>query len=146
MHEQQEPNYMTIGELADKVGVTVRTIQYYDQENLLKPSAKGSRNQRLYTEKDEEKQKELLLWYFPLLKETADFMADFAVEGIIDQCSQFIASPEENYMLDVFSPITVNTPLGRYEVTVEPEYELLKNTTYERGDKNYQFVASIVIE
>ena len=36
MHEQQEPNYMTIGELADKVGVTVRTIQYYDQENLLK--------------------------------------------------------------------------------------------------------------
>ena len=54
MHEQQEPNYMTIGELADKVGVTVRTIQYYDQENLLKPSAKGSRNQRLYTEKDED--------------------------------------------------------------------------------------------
>ena len=33
---------MTVGELAEKVGVTVRTIQYYDQENLLKPSAKGS--------------------------------------------------------------------------------------------------------
>lgn len=30
-------------------------------------------------ETDEEKQKELLLRYFPLLKETADFMADFAV-------------------------------------------------------------------
>ena len=30
------------------------------------------------------------------------FMADFAVDDIVDQCSQFIASPEENYMLDVF--------------------------------------------
>ncbi len=54
MSEDNTPHYMTVGELADKVGVTVRTIQYYDQENLLKPSAKGSRNQRLYTEKDEE--------------------------------------------------------------------------------------------
>ena len=64
MHEQQEPNYMTIGELAEKVGVTVRTIQYYDQENLLKPSAKGSRNQRLYTEKDEEKLYKILCFKF----------------------------------------------------------------------------------
>lgn len=30
------------------------------------------------------------------------FMPDFAVEDIIDQCKQFIAFPEENYMLDVF--------------------------------------------
>ena len=64
MQENHEPNYMTIGELADKVGVTVRTIQYYDQENLLKPSAKGSRNQRLYTEKDEEKLYKILCFKF----------------------------------------------------------------------------------
>ncbi|MBQ5858310.1 MAG: MerR family DNA-binding transcriptional regulator, partial [Peptococcaceae bacterium] len=42
MTDGLELEYMTIGELTDKVGVTVRTIQYYDQENLLKPSAKGS--------------------------------------------------------------------------------------------------------
>ena len=30
------------------------------------------------------------------------FMPDFAVEDIVDQCKQFIAVPEENYMLDVF--------------------------------------------
>ena len=30
------------------------------------------------------------------------FMPDFAVDDIVDQCSQFIASPKENYMLDVF--------------------------------------------
>lgn len=40
MQESAEEVYMTVGELADKVGVTVRTIQYYDQADLLKPSAK----------------------------------------------------------------------------------------------------------
>ncbi len=42
--------YLTVGELARRVGVTVRTIQYYDQQGLLSPSAKGPQNQRLYTE------------------------------------------------------------------------------------------------
>ncbi len=49
-------------------------------------------------------------------------------------------------MLDVFSPITVITPDETYEVTVTPDYELLEETTYERGDLNYQFIASITIE
>ncbi|MDR0515164.1 MAG: MerR family transcriptional regulator [Coriobacteriaceae bacterium] len=47
-----EPEYFSVGELAQRVGVTVRTIQYYDQEGLLSPSAKGPQNQRLYTEGD----------------------------------------------------------------------------------------------
>ena len=45
-----DQNYLTIGELARRVGVTVRTIQYYDQQGLLSPSAKGPQNQRLYTD------------------------------------------------------------------------------------------------
>ena len=45
-----DPNYLTVGELARRVGVTVRTIQYYDQQGLLSPSAKGPQNQRLYTD------------------------------------------------------------------------------------------------
>ena len=44
--------YLTVGEFARRVGVTVRTIQYYDQKGLLSPSAKGPRNERLYTEDD----------------------------------------------------------------------------------------------
>lgn len=45
-----DPKYLTVGELARRVGVTVRTIQYYDQQGLLSPSAKGPQNQRLYTD------------------------------------------------------------------------------------------------
>ena len=50
------------GELAEKVGVTVRTIQYYDQENLLKPSAKGSRNQRLIDMKATLREGKIVFW------------------------------------------------------------------------------------
>ncbi|MEG0217565.1 MAG: MerR family transcriptional regulator [Raoultibacter sp.] len=47
-----EAALLTVGELARRVGVTVRTIQYYDQEGLLAPSAKGPQNQRLYAEEN----------------------------------------------------------------------------------------------
>ena len=31
--------FMTVGEVAKKMGVTVRTLQYYDKEGLLSPKA-----------------------------------------------------------------------------------------------------------
>ena len=44
--------YMTVGELARKMGTTVRTLQYYDKEHLLPPSAESGGGRRLYTYKD----------------------------------------------------------------------------------------------
>lgn len=44
--------YMTVGELAKKMGTTVRTLQYYDQEGLLSPSSESDGGRRLYTDKD----------------------------------------------------------------------------------------------
>ncbi len=44
--------YMTVGEVAKKMGVTVRTLQYYDKECLLCPSAVSEGGRRLYTDKD----------------------------------------------------------------------------------------------
>ena len=52
--DQNQP-YMTVGELAARVGVTVRTIQYYDQRGLLHPTCKGEQNLRLYSAADEER-------------------------------------------------------------------------------------------
>lgn len=47
--------YMSVGELAELVGVTVRSIQYYDQQGILSPTAKGPQNQRLYALADVER-------------------------------------------------------------------------------------------
>lgn len=44
--------YMTVGEIAKKMGVTVRTLQHYDKEKLLCPSAESEGGRRLYTDKD----------------------------------------------------------------------------------------------
>lgn len=44
--------YMTIGEVAKKMGVTVRALQYYDREGLLSPSAASAGGRRLYSDKD----------------------------------------------------------------------------------------------
>ncbi len=44
--------FMTVGEAAKKIGVTVRTLQYYDKEGLLSPSAASEGGRRLYTDKD----------------------------------------------------------------------------------------------
>ena len=44
--------FMTVGEVARKTGVTVRTLQYYDKEGLLSPSAESEGGRRLYTDKD----------------------------------------------------------------------------------------------
>ena len=49
----------TTGELAKACGVTVRTVQYYDTQDLLNPSELTEGGRRLYSEED--KQKMLLI-------------------------------------------------------------------------------------
>ena len=44
--------YLTVGEVAKKMDVTVRTLQHYDKEGLLSPSAMSDGGRRLYTDKD----------------------------------------------------------------------------------------------
>lgn len=44
--------YMTVGEVAQKMDVTVRTLQHYDREGLLSPSAVSEGGRRLYTDRD----------------------------------------------------------------------------------------------
>ncbi|WP_150308490.1 MerR family transcriptional regulator [Planctomonas psychrotolerans] len=43
---------MHIGELADKTGLSLRTIRHYDEVGLLKPSGRTDGGFRLYTQED----------------------------------------------------------------------------------------------
>ena len=51
-HRATPKGYMTVGEVAKKMDVTVRTLQHYDREGLLFPSAMSEGGRRLYTDKD----------------------------------------------------------------------------------------------
>ncbi len=44
--------FMTVGEVAKKMGVTVRALQYYDREGLFSPSCISEGGRRLYSDKD----------------------------------------------------------------------------------------------
>ena len=44
--------YMTVGEVAKKMGLTVRALQYYDREGLFSPSCISEGGRRLYSDKD----------------------------------------------------------------------------------------------
>lgn len=44
--------YMTVGDVAKKMGVTVRALQYYDREGLFCPSCMSEGGRRLYSDKD----------------------------------------------------------------------------------------------
>lgn len=50
--EVKEMSLYTTGELAKAAGVTVRTVQYYDKQGLLRPSDWTEGGRRLYTEED----------------------------------------------------------------------------------------------
>ena len=52
--------YMTVGEIAKKMSVTVRTLQYYDKEGILSPSSESEGGLRLYTHKDIVKMHQIL--------------------------------------------------------------------------------------
>lgn len=54
-------DYYTSGEFAKRAHVSVRTIRYYDQQNLLKPSARSKGGARRYSDADFAKLQQILL-------------------------------------------------------------------------------------
>lgn len=48
----QRSNFYTTGEIAKLCGVSVRTVQYYDDRGILTPSALSEGGRRLYSEED----------------------------------------------------------------------------------------------
>ena len=50
--QEQKSEYLSTGQIAKQTGLTVRTLRYYDQIGLLKPSKYGQSSQRLYNRQD----------------------------------------------------------------------------------------------
>lgn len=48
----KEKKHYTAGEFAKKAGITIRTIRFYDNKGILKPSSLSSSGYRLYTDED----------------------------------------------------------------------------------------------
>ncbi|MBC7592844.1 MAG: MerR family transcriptional regulator [Kineosporiaceae bacterium] len=55
MLEAQPEKSMQIGEVADRTGMSLRTLRHYDEIGLLQPSARSEGGFRLYAKDDVEK-------------------------------------------------------------------------------------------
>ena len=51
-HRAIPHGFMSVGEVAKKMNITVRALQYYDKEGILSPSAESEGGRRLYSDKD----------------------------------------------------------------------------------------------
>lgn len=98
--------YMTVGELAKRMGTTVRTLQYYDRENLLKPSAESEGGRRLYTDKDMIKLHQILS-----LKSLG-----FSLEDIKDR------------LISLDTPVDVANALAGQAASIEKQMQVLSDT------------------
>jgi DNA-binding transcriptional MerR regulator len=55
VNEQNDSGTMHIGELAERAGMSLRTIRHYDEVGLLVPSGRTTGGFRVYTERDMER-------------------------------------------------------------------------------------------
>ncbi len=94
-----------IGEVADRLGLSIRTIRHYDEEGLVKPSARTVGGFRLYGEEDIERLA-LIKRMKPLgfsLDEMRELLAardrlaatDGEAEDALDRLSRFAAAAKE---------------------------------------------------
>jgi len=59
-HKAIPDGYMTVGEIAKKMGITVRTLHHYDKAGLFSPSSESDGGYRLYSYKDMVKLNQIL--------------------------------------------------------------------------------------
>lgn len=100
----KDKNLLTVGELAKLMGVTVRTLQYYDKEGLLIPSSKSDGGRRLYTKKDMVKLHQILSFKY----------LGFSLEDI------------KHKLISLDNPDDVIKMLNSHEEALESQIEKLK--------------------
>lgn len=82
----------TIGELAEKMGLTTHTLRYYDEEGLLRHVKRAPNGRRIFTEKDV-----VMLNTIECLKKTGMSIHD--IRQYIDWCDEGFDSVEKRYEL-----------------------------------------------
>ena len=118
-----EPSHIQIGEVAERTGLSLRTIRYYGEVGLVEPSARSRGGFRLYTEADVGRLN-LIKRMKPLefsLEETRELLE------ALDRLSSVETSPEErktlSERLDVFeAAITARCEALREQLAMAEEF------------------------
>lgn len=82
-----DKKYYSTGEFAKLAGVSVRTIHWYDRQNVLKPSYRDENAKRFYAREDLAKLQQILLWKY----------LGFSLEDIREMT---LAYADKNFLLE----------------------------------------------
>lgn len=82
-----------IGEVADRVGLSLRTIRYYEEIGLVEPSGRTDGGFRLYTEAD--------IARLRLVKALKPVGMSLETMGELLQCADLLAGPEPDDLGEV---------------------------------------------
>lgn len=88
---------LQIGEVADRIGLSLRTIRYYEEVGLAVPSARSDGGFRLYTEDDVERLR-VIMQMKPLgfsLEEMRELLTALADGGPADRLAHYRAAAAE---------------------------------------------------
>lgn len=125
--------YMTVGEAAKKMGTTVRTLQYYDREGLLTPSAESEGGRRLYTDKDLIGLYQIMTW-----KSLGFSLEDIKKRLISLDTPEDVAAVLSDQAEDIRRKIEVLSKSLR-------EVEMLKGEVLEMQSVNFKKYADIIV-
>ncbi|MBJ8007594.1 MULTISPECIES: MerR family transcriptional regulator [Bacillus cereus group] len=92
---------ISIQELTRETGITVRTLRYYDQIDLLKPSGKTDGGHRLYSERDVVRLQQILFLKEMgfSLKEVANMLVtgELNLKGSLEKQLQFVQEEQKKF-------------------------------------------------
>lgn len=101
--KKDDDRYYTVGELAQKSGVTIRTLQFYDKSGLLSPSQYTEGGRRLYGWSDLMKLQQILFlksFGFSLeeIKERVRIVSGKAFGAVLEQQREVLAAQAKNML------------------------------------------------
>lgn len=147
----KKEGYYSSGEFAKMAQVTLRTIRYYDQKNILKPSFVNTSGARFYTEEDLAKLQQILLFKYLgfSLEEIREMTLDnfdrhFLLNSLDIQKKLVQDRIEQMYLVEQAIEDTSQTLRSQPDVDWQQMMELIHLTGIEKSlKKQYQNASNI---
>ena len=132
----------TIKKLAEMTGITTRTLRYYDDINLLKPSEVNENNYRIYDEKNVNKLQQILFYRslnFPLqeIKKIMDDPNFSRIDALKQQQQLLLQEQEKINTLLTNIDLTIKDYQGEITMTDTEKFKAFKETRISENEVKY---------
>lgn len=132
----------TIKKLAEMAGITTRTLRYYDDIGLLKPSEVNENNYRIYDEKNVNKLQQILFFRslnFPLqeIKKIMDDPNFSRIDALKRQQQLLLQEQEKINTLLTNIDLTIKDYQGEIKMTDTEKFKAFKETKISENEAKY---------